>query len=36
MEEVEFKGATKLYFMFYSCVVIILFSVGLYKSALST
>ena len=30
------KGATKLYFMYYSCVVIILFSTGLYKSAFST
>ena len=32
----EIKGATKLYFMYYSCVVIILFSTGLYKSAFST
>ena len=30
------KGATKLYFMHYSCVVIILFSTGLCKSAFST
>ena len=30
------KGATKLYFMFYFRVVIILFSTGLYKSAFST
>ena len=28
-----FKGATKLYFMYCSRVVIILFSPGLYKSA---
>ena len=32
----EFKGAMKLYFMYYSRVVIILFSTGLYKSAFST
>ena len=30
------KGATKLYFMYYLCVIIILFSMGLYKSAFST
>ena len=30
------KGATKLYFVHYSRVVIILFSTGLYKSVLST
>ena len=30
-----FKGATKLHFMFYFRVVIILFSTGLYKSAFS-
>ena len=30
------KGATKLYFMYYSCVVIILFSTRLYRSAFST
>ena len=30
------KGAAKLYFMYYSCVVIILFNMGLYKSAFST
>ena len=30
------KGATKLYFMHYSCVVIILFSASLCKSAFST
>ena len=30
------KGATKLYFMYYSRVVIILFSEGLCKSAFST
>ena len=30
------KGATKLYFMYYFRVVIILFSTGLYKSAFST
>ena len=30
------KGATKLYFMHYLRVVIILFSMGLYKSAFST
>ena len=30
------KGATKLYFMYYSPVVIILFSTGLYKSVFST
>ena len=30
------KGAPKLYFMHYSCVVITLFSTGLRKSALST
>ena len=27
------KGATKLYFMYYSGVVIVLISMGLYKSA---
>ena len=32
----KFKGATKLYFMYYSGVVIILLSTGLYKSAFST
>ena len=32
----KFKGAMKLYFMYYSRVVIILFSTGLYKSAFST
>ena len=31
-----FKGTTKLYFLYYSRVVIILFSTGLYKSAFST
>ena len=31
-----FKGATELYFMHYSRVVIILLSTGLYKSAFST
>ena len=31
-----FKGATKLYFTCYSCVVIILFNKGLYKSAFCT
>ena len=31
-----FKGATKLYFTHYSCVVIILFHMSLYKSAFST
>ena len=31
-----FKGATKLYFTHYSCMVIILFSTGLGKSAFST
>ena len=30
------KGATKLYFMYYLCVVIILFSTDLYKPAFST
>ena len=30
------KGATKLYFMYYLRVVIILFRTGLYKSAFST
>ena len=30
------KGAAKLYFMYYSCVVIILFNMGLYKSAFPT
>ena len=30
-----FKGAMKLYFMHYLCVVIILFNTGLYKSAFS-
>ena len=29
------KGATKLYFTHYSCVVIILFNTGSYKSAFS-
>ena len=32
----QIKGATKLYFMYYSRVVISLFSTGLYKSAFST
>ena len=32
----EIKGATKLYFTHYSCVVIILFNTGSYKSAFST
>ena len=32
----KLKGATKFYFMYYSRVVIILFSTGLYKSAFST
>ena len=32
----DFKVATKLYFMYYSRVVIILLSTGLYKSAFST
>ena len=31
-----FKGATKLYFTHYSCVVITLFNTGLSKSAFST
>ena len=31
-----FKGATKLHFTYYSCVVIILFSTSLGKSAFST
>ena len=31
-----FKRATKLYFMYYSRVVIILFSTGLYKFAFCT
>ena len=31
-----FKGATKLYFTHYSCVVIILFNTGLCSSAFST
>ena len=31
-----FKGATILYFMYYLCVVIILFDTDLYKSAFST
>ena len=31
-----FKGATKLYFMHYSCVVIILFNTDLYKSEFVT
>ena len=30
------KGATKLYFTHYSCVVIVLFNTGLYKSVFST
>ena len=30
------KGAKKLCFTHYSCVVIILFNTGLYKSAVST
>ena len=30
------KGATKSYFMHYSCVVIILFNTGLYKSTFFT
>ena len=30
------KGATKLYFMYYFRVVIVLFSTDLYKSAFST
>ena len=29
------KGAAKLYFMYYSRLVIVLFSAGLYKSAFS-
>ena len=32
----DFKGATKLYFKHYSCVVIILFNTGLYNSAFFT
>ena len=28
-----FKEATKSYFMYFSCVVIILFDTGLYRSA---
>ena len=32
----EVNGATKLYFMHYSCVVIILLSTSLYKSVFST
>ena len=31
----QFKGSAKLYFVYYSRVVIILFSAGLYKSAFS-
>ena len=31
----DFKGATKFYFMYYSRVIIILVSTGLYKSAFS-
>ena len=31
-----FKGATKLYFTHYSCVVIVLFNKGLYSSVFST
>ena len=30
-----FKGASKFYFAHYSCVVIIVFNTGLYKSAFS-
>ena len=30
------KGAAKLYFIYYLCVVIILFSTGLFKSVFST
>ena len=30
------KGAAKLYFVHYSCAVINLFNMGLYKSAFST
>ena len=36
MKNISFKGATKLYFMYYSRVVIILFNKGLYKSAFFT
>ena len=32
----DLKGAKKLYFMYYSRVVSILFSTGLYKSTFST
>ena len=32
----NFKGASKLYFTHYSCMVIFLFSIGLGKSAFST
>ena len=32
----SFKGATRFYFLYYSRVVIILLSTGLYKSAFST
>ena len=32
----NFKGASKLYFTHYSCVVIFLFSIGLGKCAFST
>ena len=35
-QDVNIKGATKLYFARYSYVVIILFNTGLYKSAFST
>ena len=35
-EELLLKGAKKLYFTYYSCVVIILLNTGLYKSAFST
>ena len=35
-ETEKLKGATKFYFTHYACVVIILFNMGLYKSAFST
>ena len=31
-----FKGATKLYFAYYSCMVIIFYNTGVYKSAFFT
>ena len=35
-EQYFFKGATKLYFTYHSCVVIIFYNMGLSKSAFST